>query len=209
MFIPVDQMKKLREAAKNGDGRAKAILQAQLNGQDYTADLDAYFKPISEPNPNPNNTTSGNPGSVTETKATEGTGNARLDAFLADNQVKKGDPDYEDALNDYYNEFPEDMPEDWGKPKEEKAEYARVDLPNPEQEAKMDEAAKDLGKMLIDVISECDKEMLEIMQDDSIDDNAKKGAMISLQEIKQSMLDNIDKIRKVKKSFAKKEETVL
>ena len=198
-FIPIDQMKKLREAAKNGDGRAKAILQAQLNGQDYAADLDAYFKPIEEPN---FNKTSGNPCSVTETKATEGTGNARLDAFLADNQVKKGDPDYEDALNDYYNEFPEDMPEDWGKPKPE-AE------PAPEQEAKMEEAAKDLGKMLIDVISECDKEMLEIMQDDSIDDNAKKGAMTSLQEIKQNMLDNIDKIRKIKKSFAKEEETLL
>ena len=43
MFIPVDKMKKLREAAKNGDGRAKAILQAHLNGTDYAADLDAYF----------------------------------------------------------------------------------------------------------------------------------------------------------------------
>ena len=198
MFIPVDQMKKLREAAKNGDGRAKAILQAQLNGTDYAADLDAYFKPIEEP--------AGNPGSVTETKATEGTGNARLDAFLADNQVKKGDPDYEDALNDYYNEFPEDMPEDWGKPKSEENPVSET---NPEQEAKMEEAAKDLGKMLIDVISECDKEMLEIMQDDNIDDNAKKGAMTSLQEIKQNMLDNIDKIRKIKKSFEKNEEMSL
>lgn len=207
MFIPVDQMKKLREAAKNGDGRAKAILQAQLNGTDYAADLDAYFKPIEEPSHNVSlNKIDGNPGSVTETKATEGTGNARLDAFLADNQVKKGDPDYEDALNDYYNEFPEDMPEDWGKPKPEENPVPEA---NPEQEAKMEEAAKDLGKMLIDVISECDKEMLEIMQDDSIDDNAKKGAMTSLQEIKQNMLDNIDKIRKIKKSFEKNEEISL
>lgn len=201
-FIPVDQMKKLREAAKNGDTRAKAILQAQLGGQDYTADLDAYFKPAPETKII-NNT--GNPGSVSEAKATKSTGNAKLDAFLADNGVQEGDPDYEDAINDYYNEFPNEMPEDYGKPKEE---YARVDLPNPEQETKMNEAAKDLGKMLIDVISECDKEMLEIMQDESIDDNAKKGAMTSLQEIKQNMLDNIDKIRKIKKSFVK-QETVL
>lgn len=195
MFIPVEKMSRLREAAKNGDARAKAILQAQLNGTDYAADLDAYFKPIEEPSHNVSlDKTDGNPGSVTETKATEGTGNARLDAFLADNQVKKGDPDYEDALNDYYNEFPEDMPEDWGKPK-------------PEQEAKMEQAAQGLGKLLLDVISECDKEMLEIMQDDSIDGNAKKGAMISLQEIKQSMIDNMEKIAKVKKGFDKKEET--
>ena len=200
MFIPVEKMKKLREAAKNGDGRAKAILQAQLNGADYTADLDAYFKPIDEAKPN---TFGGNPGSVSETKATEGTGNARLDSFLADNQVKKGDPDYEDALNDYYNEFPEDMPEDWGKPKPEENPAPET---NPEQEAKMESAAQDLGKLLLDVIQECDKEMLEIMQDDSIDGNAKKGAMVSLQEIKQNMIDNMEKIAKVKKGFDKKEE---
>lgn len=199
-FIPVDQMKKLREAAKNGDARAKAILQAQLGGQDYAADLDAYFQPAPETKIVNN---AGNPGSVSETKATASTGNAKLDAFLADNGVHEGDPDYEDAVNDYYNEFPNEMPSDFGKPKEEVKPAS-----TPEQEAKMDEAAKDLGKMLIDVISECDKEMLEIMQDESVDDNAKKGAMTSLQEIKQNMLDNIDKIRKVKKSFVK-QETVL
>jgi len=202
-FIPVDQMKKLREAAKNGDARAKAILKAQLDGTDYAFDLEAYFKPVEAPKP----AQAGNPGSASEGKATKGTGNPRLDEFLEGNGIHEGDPDYEDALNDYYNEFPEDMPADWGKPKEEKAEHARVDLPNPEQEAKMEDAARDLGKLLIDVISECDKEMLEIMQDESIDDNAKKGAMTSLQEIKQNMLDNIDKVRKVKKSFAKDEQT--
>lgn len=200
MFIPVDQMKRLREAAKSGDAKAKAILRAQLDGTDYTADLDAYFKPVEDPKSAP----AGNPGSAVETKATKGTGNARLDAFLADNGVQEGDEDYEDAINDYYNEFPEDMPADWGKPKAEEEP-----APNPEQEAKMEDAARDLGKLLIDVISECDKEMLEIMQDETIDDNAKKGAMTSLQEIKQNMLDNIDKIRKVKKSFAKEEPTGL
>ena len=199
-FIPVDQMKKLREAAKNGDARAKAILRAQLDGTDYASDLDAYFKPIEEPKPAP----VGNPGSAVEAKATKGTGNARLDAFLADNGVQEGDEDYEDAINDYYNEFPEDMPADWGKPKAEEES-----APNPEQEAKMEDAARDLGKLLIDVVSECDKEMLEIMQDEAIDDNAKKGAMTSLQEIKQNMLDNIDKVRKVKKSFVKDESTGL
>lgn len=201
-FIPVDQMKRLREAAKNGDERAKAILKAQLGGQDYTADLDAYFKPAPETKII-NKYPEGNPGSVAEAKATTGTGNAKLDAFLADNGIMEGDPDYEDAINDYYNEFPDEMPEDWGKEKPEQEPAT-----NPKQEAKMDEAARDLGKMLIEVISECDKEMLDIMQDDNIDDNAKKGAMTSLQEIKQNMLDNIDKIRKVKKSFTKQETTI-
>ena len=201
-FIPVDQMKKLREAAKNGDARAKAILQAQLGGQDYTADLDAYFKPAPETKII-NNT--GNPGSVSEVKATKSTGNAKLDAFLADNGVQEGDPDYEDAVNDYYNEFPNEMPEDYGQPKEE---YARVDLPNPEQEAKMDEAVRDIGKMLIDLIRACNDEMLEINQDEHIDDNAKKGAIVSLQEISQSMMENLDKVRKIKKSFTKGENVI-
>ena len=199
-FIPVDQMKKLREAAKNGDARAKAILQAQLGGQDYAADLDAYFQPAPETKII-NNT--GNPGSVSEAKATKSTGNAKLDAFLADNGVKEGDPDYEDAINDYYNEFPNEMPEDYGQPKAEPES-----APSPEEETKMDEAARDIGKMLIDIIHACNDEMLEINQDESIDDNAKKGAIVSLQEISQNMMDNLDKIRKIKKSFSK-EETVI
>lgn len=194
-FIPVDQMKKLREAAKNGDERAKKILKAQLGGQDYAADLDDYFKPAPETKII-NNT--GNPGSVTEVKATKGTGNAKLDAFLADNGVQEGDPDYEDAVNDYYNEFPNEMPEDYGQQKSEPVE-------NQEQDAKIDEAARDLGKMLIDLIRACNDEMLEINQDEHIDDNAKKGAIVSLQEISQSMMENLDKVRKIKKSFTKEE----
>lgn len=198
-FIPIDQMRKLREAAKNGDERAKKILRAQLNKEDYSSDLEAYFNPQPETKIIMNKT-DGNPGSVTEKKNLNGTGNPRLDAFLADNGVMEGDPDYEDAVNDYYNEFPEDMPADWGKPKPEPA-------PNLEAEAEMGEAAKDLGKLLLDVISECDKEMLDIMQNEQMDANAKKGAMVSLQEIKQNMIDNMEKIAKVKKAFEPKQES--
>ena len=200
-FIPIDQIRKLREAAKNGDERAKKILQMQLNKEDYSSDLDAYFNPQPETKIIKNNL-GGNPGSATEAKATQGTGNARLDAFLADNGIMEGDPDYEDAVNDYYNEFPEDMPKGWGESKPEPAPET-----NPVQEQKMLDSAKDLGKLLLDVISECDKEMLDIMQDDSIDANAKKGAMASLQEIKQNMIDNMEKIAKVKKGFETKEDS--
>ena len=72
-----------------------------------------------------------------------------------------------------------------------------------DEEAK--EATKSLGQILIDVISECDKQMLEIMQNASVDENAKKGAMTSLQEIKQNTIDNIEKVKKIQKSFDKKE----
>ena len=142
---------------------------------------------------------------MTEAKATQGTGNPRLDAFLADNGICEGDPDYEDALNDYYNEFPEDMPEGYGQEKP-KLDTNPVPVSDLKSDLKMDEAAKGLGKLLLDVISECDKEMLEIMQNDQMDANAKKGAMVSIQEIKQSMIDNMEKIAKVKKAFEPKEE---
>ena len=107
-FIPVDKMKQLREAAKNGDERARKILQAQLKKEDYTSDLDAYFAPAPAATKVIEN--GANPGSATEAKATQGTGNAKLDQFLLDNGVSEGDPEYEDAINDYYNEFPEERP---------------------------------------------------------------------------------------------------
>lgn len=51
-YIPYDKIKKLREAAKNGDERAKRILMAQLDDeQDFSADLDDYFKPAEENKP--------------------------------------------------------------------------------------------------------------------------------------------------------------
>ena len=49
-YIPYLQMQKLREAAKNGDERAKKILMSQLNDDcDFSCDLDDYFKPQPEP----------------------------------------------------------------------------------------------------------------------------------------------------------------
>ena len=45
-YIPCEKMKKLREAAKNGDERAKKILRAQLSDEeDFSADLEDYFNP--------------------------------------------------------------------------------------------------------------------------------------------------------------------
>lgn len=48
-YIPFDKMQKLREAAKNGDERAKKILRAQLEDkEDFSCDLEDYFKPVEE-----------------------------------------------------------------------------------------------------------------------------------------------------------------
>ena len=48
-FIPIDKMRKLREAARNGDEGAKRILRMQLDGtSDFSSDLDTYFSPKPE-----------------------------------------------------------------------------------------------------------------------------------------------------------------
>lgn len=48
-FIPIDKMRKLREAARNGDEGAKRILRMQLDGtSDFSTDLDSYFSPKPE-----------------------------------------------------------------------------------------------------------------------------------------------------------------
>ena len=51
-YIPYDKMKSLREAAKNGDEMAKKILRAQLSDdEDFSCDLEEFFKPKEEPKP--------------------------------------------------------------------------------------------------------------------------------------------------------------
>ena len=50
-YIPHEQCKQLREAAKNGDELARRILRAQLDDkEDFSSDLEEYFnpKPIEE-----------------------------------------------------------------------------------------------------------------------------------------------------------------
>lgn len=51
-YIPYEKMKSLREAAKNGDEMAKKILRAQLSDdEDFSCDLEEFFKPKVEPKP--------------------------------------------------------------------------------------------------------------------------------------------------------------
>lgn len=197
-FIPVDKMTKLREAAKGGDERARKILRMQLEGKDYNSDLDSFFAAPAEPAPEP----IGNPGSVQEAKATKGTGNEKLDKFLADNGVKEGDSDYDDAVNDYYNEFPNERPAD--KP-ENGDELNPDDFPDPDLSEEVD-LTKDMAQGIIDLIGKCDQTMLLVMQNDTIDGTTQKGAMTTLQEIKQSLFDSAEKIKKIKESFDKKEK---
>lgn len=188
-FIPADKMKILREAAKNGDERAKSIIMAHFQKKDYSKDLEDYFS---------NNEPDNKQVTVEETVEVEdtGTGNARLDEFLRGNNVKKGDPDYDDAVEDYYREFPEERPAIEPKEEQEAVE-------EPEEE--MDLTAE-VGQGILELITKCDQLLTNIFQNDDIDETSKKGAMTTLQEVKQNLFDNAEKIKKVKKSFEKKEK---
>lgn len=51
-FIPIERLKKLREASQNGDESAIRILKMQLDGKDdFSNDLEEYFRPKPEPEP--------------------------------------------------------------------------------------------------------------------------------------------------------------
>lgn len=90
-FIPIDKMKKLREASKNGDEKAKKILSMHLGGtEDFSSLMDEYFAA---------------PQGVTEKPATESDG---LTKFLEFNGIQKGHPEYDSYVEDYYKENPQE-----------------------------------------------------------------------------------------------------
>lgn len=197
-FIPVDKMKQLREAAANGDKLAKKILHSHMMREDYSQDFDEFFKP----KPDAGTVTMAKADAQPEIAVEEmkeadvGTGNPDLDKFLSDNGIKIGDDSYNDAVEEYYMEFPEQRPAD-AKP--------RVQEPVANVEEEQD-VTKEIGQGIIDLISKCDKFMLNLMQNNDIDDTTKKGAMTSLDEIKSSLFDAADKVKKIKQSFDKKQE---
>lgn len=48
-FIPSDKLKMLRDAAKNGDSKAKAVLMAQMDfNNDFDTIFNDYFNPVEE-----------------------------------------------------------------------------------------------------------------------------------------------------------------
>lgn len=198
-FIPIDKMKQLREAAKNGDERAKKILRAQLDGKDYGADLDSYFAPKPEAKPAQGQF------SMPAKEPNQGTGNAQLDEWLRSNGIHETDEDYEDAINEYYNEYPEQ------RPAEEEQEDRIPGLPQQMSGLKdyqnmaqaQEEVAdtKQIAKSIIDAISSCDKASLSIMQNEGLDATVRKGAMATLQEVKQALLDSAEKLTKIKSSL--------
>ena len=200
-FIPADKMRKLREAAKNGDERAKKIIDAHFHNKDYKADLESYFASASEPAQMSATNTGKMPANVS-------TGNAKLDEFLRGNGIKEGDPDYADALEDYYREFPNERPTEEQKPGLE-SQHIAEHVPENEDVQEEVEMTRTIAQHLIETISRCDETLLAIAQNDDIDDTTRKGAMTILQELKQNLLDSADKVKKIKQSLCKNKENNL
>lgn len=212
-YIPIDKMKQLREAAKNGDARAKKILKAQLNGSDFSSDLDSYFATpvVEETKPVPEVIQKDNDGV-----------DSGLEQFLKDNGVSKGDIEYDDFVEDYYNENPQARPKKeiqeqsveeqpvQEEPKSEVEPVQEVVEEQPVQETENVEEevdlTKDIAQQLINVINSCDKAMVLVLNNDKIEDTTLKGAMTTLQEIKNDILNDFDKIKKVKKALCEKKE---
>ena len=139
-YIPFEKMAQLREAARNGDERAKKILHAQLcDEEDFSADLDDYFIPqVEEP--------------------------------------------VEESVEDS-TEF--------------------VEKENDVAEASK-EPQSEISQKILDLISACDKQTLDIVNNTELSDATKKGALSILQEIKQASLDSLEKFGKLMSSISKK-----
>jgi len=201
-FIPMDKMKILREAAAKGDENAKRIIDEHFQRKDFSSDLDAYFAPKPEQAQAPASMSATETGKMPENVST---GNPKLDEFLRGNGIKATDPDYKDALEDYYREFPNERPET------EQGEETKVEMGQEQEPVSMDvseesEMIKDVAKSIIDTIGKCDHTSLVIMQNEDIDATVRKGAMSTIQEVKQSLLDAAEKLAKVKESLSKKEK---
>ena len=195
-FIPIDKMRQLREAAKNGDERAKKILRAQLDGSDYGSDLDAYFAPKPEAKPLPASAQGTFSMSAQEHKPLN---NPQLEEWLRSNGIKETDEDYEEALDEYYNEYPEQRPEEGPVQEPKQTEQA---IPQAQEEVDL---TKDIATSIFEAIKKCDETNIALMQNGSLDSAARKGAMTTIQEIKQALMDGAEKLVKIKDSLSKKD----
>ena len=67
---------------------------------------------------------------------------------------------------------------------------------------------KSFAKDFINLISRCDKIYLTLMENEDIDDNARRGMLATVDEIKKALLDSVDKIKKLKEFLNKDEKPV-
>lgn len=162
-FIPIDKLKKLREAARTGDERAKKILATQLMGkEDFSPLLDEYFQPKSNPVATPQ--VSEAPTGATPTSTSTLPKSSKLQEFLTFNGITKESPEYDGFVEDFYKENP-------NEPREE-----------PENENK--ELIKKLIKDESDAIESYSKGIIQIMNSTELDEDKKRKIISRFKEIR-------------------------
>ena len=165
-FIPIDKIKKLREAARNGDENAKKILNMQLGGEeDYSELLDSYFAPKSEPE-------------QAETVVSGvGEDDVRLNKFLADNQITKDSPEYDQAVKEF---------------------YAEVGGENEGND--FEELIKKLLKEESGAIDDYSKAITQVMNAEGIEDNQKRRIIARFKEIRSDEEEHFRELTELLKS---------
>lgn len=204
-FIPIDKIKKLREAAKNGDERAKNILNMQLKGEeDYSELVDEYFTPKPEP----------------EVKAEEKVetvvsgDDGRLEKFLSDNGISKDSPDYDEAVKEFYAEIggkPGEIDKN-EKKAEELGDKITEGAPIEGQETERDKfenIIKDLMKEESKAIDDYSKAITEVMNMSEFNAKQMKRAIARFAEIRDDETEHFNELKALLKNDSEEVEEEL
>jgi len=207
MFIPVDKLKQLREASRNGDSKAKSILRAQIdNPSNFSAMLEEYFAPTPE--------------TVIETVSEEGVEmpfyrdeeeghhkNKRLMKFLHDNGVEnEGHPDYKEMVEEFYHEFPNEEKEECDIT-EKLADPEHVTTEGHECECfSLVDKLKELEADENEAINGYDSAIMLVSNDPEMNNDEKTVLISVLQKIKNDELEHISILLEKLKKYEKKEK---
>lgn len=173
-FIPVDKMRKLREASRNGDDRAKKILSMQLEAkEDYSSLMDEYFKPEVPTQQTTDQAANSQPAPS----------NPKLAEFLTLNGVKEGDAEYDDFVKDFYAENPNE---------------AEAPEAQPTEADPMSDLFDRLIEDEMEAIEGYNKAVTEILASDSFKDDQKELIMMKLNRIKNEEVSHIKELKAMK-----------
>lgn len=208
-YIPFEKMKSLREAAKNGDERARKIIIMQMNGEDFGSLLDQYFTKPEESN-------------KTEDHS-DTTEDSKLNKFLEYNGVKKGDMDYDSTVEAYYKEFPKERKHGTFETKATESDSDNTSIYGEEDEPiEGDQFGKEkqlssmhhgleediFSKLMgeeIDAIRSYGDAILKIMSCEKYNDNEKKGIIEKLEEIRRDEQEHWSELKHLKEISFKRE----
>jgi len=172
-FIPIDKMKQLREASKNGNDAARKILDMQLGGKDdFSSLLEEFFTPKQEPE-------------IEEEEPDVEIMDAGLQTFLTDNKIDKDNPEYQSYVEDYYRE----------NPRHEHHEHHEE-----HEDCECIETLKKLMKEELDAIESYSKAITQTMGCEELDDGTKRKIISRLEEIKGDETEHFAELKQLLKN---------